>query len=335
MAYKFNDIKLDKGMYGISGKSFAGILEELDPSEEYKGTSLEGMDAFQRQLKRFDIKVRGAGSDNVEKFFHTTDSAVLFPEYVSRSVRQGMDEENILPSIVATTTKIEGLDYRTIYSEPTTDEKSLKYVAEGATIPQTTIRAQDNLITLNKRGRMLVASYEAIRYQRLELFSVMLRQIGSHIAKMHLEDAVNVLLNGDGNSNPAEVTAISALSYTEILNLWNKFDPYNLNTMLMSPDMMVEMLKLEEFQNPLTGINFLGTGDAGTPIGAKLIRSSAVPAGTVIGLDKNYALEHVCAGEIAVEYDRLIDRQLERAAITSTSGFAKIYADASFALELD
>ena len=26
----------------------------------------------------------------VEKFFHTTDSAVLFPEFVSRVVRQGM-----------------------------------------------------------------------------------------------------------------------------------------------------------------------------------------------------------------------------------------------------
>ena len=35
----------------------------------------------------------------VEKFFHTTESAVLFPEFVARSVRQGMEEENILPAI--------------------------------------------------------------------------------------------------------------------------------------------------------------------------------------------------------------------------------------------
>src|SRR5699024_12057211 len=51
------------------------------------------------QLKRFDIKVKGAGSDPVEKFFRTADSAVLFPEYIARSVRQGMEEANLLPAI--------------------------------------------------------------------------------------------------------------------------------------------------------------------------------------------------------------------------------------------
>ena len=33
---------------------------------------------------------------------------------------------------------------------------------------------------------MLVASYEAIRNQKLDLFGVMLRQIGAHIQKMQL-----------------------------------------------------------------------------------------------------------------------------------------------------
>ena len=47
---------------------------------------------------------------------------------------------------------------------------------------------------LHKRGRMLVASYEAVRYQKLDLFSVTLRQIGAHISRMHLEDAIQVLM---------------------------------------------------------------------------------------------------------------------------------------------
>ena len=90
MAYLFNEVKLDKGMYSQRGKSFEQVLESLDPNENYKGTAFEGMDAFQRQLKRFDIKVRGAGSDTVEKFFSTHESSVLFPEYVARSVKAGM-----------------------------------------------------------------------------------------------------------------------------------------------------------------------------------------------------------------------------------------------------
>ena len=99
--------------------------------------------------------------------------------------------------------------------------------------------------------------------------------------------------------------------------------------MLVSGDMMLAMLKLSEFQNPLTGLNFQGTGTLSTPLGAQLLRTSALPAGTMIGLDRGYALEQICGSEITVEYDKLIDRQLERAAITSISGFAKLFADAS------
>ena len=54
-----------------------------------------------------------------------------------------------------------------------------------------------------------------------------------------------------------------------------------------------------------------------------------MPAGRLIGLDKNYALERINGSEVLVEYDKLIDRQIERAAITSISGFAKPYQEAS------
>lgn len=147
MTYGYENLKLEKGMYAQSGKSFSRVLESLDPSENYRGTALEGLDAFQRQLKRFDIHVKGAGSDMVEKFFHTTDSAVLFPEFVSRVVRQGM-ESDILPEITATTTNFDGMDYRTIASVPTDDDKALRRVEEGAVLPTTAIRTQENLVKL-------------------------------------------------------------------------------------------------------------------------------------------------------------------------------------------
>ena len=38
----------------------------------------------------------------------------------------------------------------------------------------------------------------------------------------------------------------------------------------------------------------------------------------------------VKAGEVTTEYDKLIDRQLERAAITCIAGFAKIFTGASY-----
>lgn len=336
MAYYYDNLKLDKGMYQEAGRSFSQVLESLDPSERYKGTNLEGLDAFQRQLKRFDIKVRGAGSDVVEKFFRTSDAAVLFPEYIARTVRQGMEEGDILPQITAAVTNIDGLDYRSITSEAGGEEKQLKAVEEGTGIPETTIKVQANLVKLHKRGRMLVATYEAIRFQKLDLFSVTLRQIGAHIARTHLEDAVEVLINGDGNDNPAEKTVLAggAFDYNALVDFWAKFDPYVMNTLLVSGDVLLQLLKLPEFQNPLTGLNFQGTGKLTTPLGATLLRTSVLPEKTAVGLDKRFALEMVQSGDVMVEYDKLIDRQLERAAITTISGFAKVFPEASRVLEL-
>ena len=302
MAFCYDNLKLDKGMYQEAGSTFTQVLERQDPSDQYKGTSLEGLDAFQRQLKRFDIRVKGAGSDVVEKFFRTADSAVLFPEYIARSVRQGMEESDILPHI-----------------------------------PATTVQVQSNLVRLHKRGRMLVASYEAVRYQKLDLFSVTLRQMGAHIARTLLADGVEVLIHGDGNDNGAEadqVKSTGTLTYEDLVDFWAKFDPYEMNALLVSGDVMVKLLKLTEFQNPLTGLNFQGTGKLTTPLGAQLLRTSVLPSGTAIGLDKRFALEMVQGSDVMVEYDKLIDRQLERAAITTICGFAKIFQGASRVLEV-
>ena len=337
MAFSYDNLKLDKGMYQEAGRSFTQVLERQDPSEQYKGTSLEGLDAFQRQLKRFDIKVKGAGSDVVEKFFRTSDSAVLFPEYIARSVRQGMEEGNLLPHITAATTRFDGMDYRSITAEAGGEDKELHLVEEGAQIPATTIKVQGNLVKLRKRGRMLVASYEAVRYQKLDLFSVTLRQMGAHIARSQLADAVEVLKNGDGNGNAAPVDKVAAsgqLTYDDLVDFWSKFDPYEMNALLVSGDVMVKLLKLPEFQNPLTGLNFQGTGKLTTPLGATLLRTSVLPPKTAIGLDKRFALEQVQGSDVMVEYDKLIDRQLERAAVTTVGGFAKIFKDASRVLQV-
>ena len=339
----YDNLKLEKGMYRQSGKSFTQVLESLDPSENYRGTALEGTDAFQRQLKRFGIRAKGAGSSTVEKFFSTLDSAVLFPEYIARTVRQGMEENDILPNIVATTTVIDSLDYRSIYSNPSDEAKALQEVAEGGEIPTTEVTTKDHLVSLTKRGRMLVASYEALRFQKLDLFGVMLRQIGAYIQKQQLADAVRVLIEGDGNDNAAAQYTIGTnpisgtkgtLGYDQMVEFWGQFDPYTMNTILCSTGTMTQMLKVPELQNPMTGLNFQGTGKLTTPLGAQLHRTNAVNDGVIIGLDKNYALELVRAGDVLVEYDKLIDRQLERAAITSISGFCKICDGAAAVLNV-
>ncbi len=294
-------------MYQEPGCTFSHVLESNDPSGQYVGTSMEGLDAFQRQLKRFDIKVKGAQSDTVEKFFATTESAVLFPEYVARVVRRGMEESDIVPMITASVTKVD-------------DEEQV-----GNT------RAK-----LRKRGRLLVSSYDAVRTQKLDLFSVTLRQIGSHIAHLRLEDTVDVLVNGGYDSKAAEVTSLngSVFGYNTLLDFWAQFDPYEMNVVLASNDAALNLLKMPEFQNSFARFSLQQPHCVTMPFGPMLIRSIAVPENTVIGIDKRFALEMGQIGDVTVEYDRLIDRQFERTAITVISGFSKIYEDASKILSI-
>ncbi len=243
----------------------------------------------------------------------------------------------MLSKIVAATTKTESLDYRTITSVPGDTEKQLNRVEEGAVIPSTVVKTQENLVTLRKRGRMLVASYEAIRFQRLDLFTVTLKQIGAYIARSQFKDAVGVLINGDGNNNAAteiDVATAGTLTYADLVSLWNAFDPYDLNTIIVPPALMPTILTLSEFKDAAAGQDFHGTGKTVTPLGATLLKSSAVTSGYVLGIDRSCALEMVIADGVNVDYDKLIDRQLERAAITCTAGFAKIFSDATKLLDI-
>lgn len=323
----YDSLKLEKGMYNLG---FTKTLESIDPSEAYEGTDLAGLDAYERQLKRFNIKVKGQNSDIVDSFFQTTDSAVLFPEFVKRSVLMGMEAFNTLPSIVATVTNVENNDYRTIKS--TTDSTAGNATSETNELPKTVIQTKTSLVTMKKRGRIIATSYEALRHKRLDLFAVTLRKIGADIARAQLGDAVDVLINGDESGTAAAAVSpvsLSEIAYADLVELWANLSGYELNTILANTETMQALLALSELKDAQTLLNFKGAGQVVTPLGATLHRVDAVADNTIVGFDKNCALEMVQVGDLIVDYDKLIDKQLERATVSATAGFAKIFADSA------
>lgn len=140
----YNEIRLEKGLYNLAGKSFLQALEEIDPTVNYEGTPLGGLDAFERQLKRFDIKISGENCDRVEKFFVTTESAVLFPEFVRRAVTAGM-EESVLGELVAVKTVSDCNQYRGYSVTETTPYTTS--TAEGTALLKLQSRSQQILLT--------------------------------------------------------------------------------------------------------------------------------------------------------------------------------------------
>lgn len=325
----FDNIKLEKGLY-TTGKSFTDALESIDPSENYKGTSLEGLDAYERQLKRFDIKVSGNNSDCISKFFATTDSAALFPEYISRAVSTGVEINNTVNDVVATVTNIDSLDYRSIYVTNNNEDYYVELTSEGGELPEIKITLDSKLTELKKYGKMISASYEAIKYQKLDLFTTILKRIGTSIAYKEFIDAVNIISGSD-----IEVVSKvgTTLCYQDLVALWSNCQPFTMNTLICTTKVLPELLSIPEFRDSNAGLTFHGNGQIGTLMGANMI---VVPkdVNAIIGFDKNYAVEKVQVGGVMTEFDKLIDRQLERATVSTITGFNAIYKDSISMLEV-
>ncbi len=310
----YNDVKLEKGLYNLSGKTFTQALEELDPCSAYESTPLGNLDAFERQLKRFNIRISGDNCDCVEKFFTSTETAVLFPEYVVRCIRKGFTD-TVISSVCAVKTECESSHYLGCTLEDTT-----KYnpVAEAYALPGASVREGSTPVELRKFGKIISASYESVRKQRLDVFGVMLRSIGVKLAGAVLGKAIEVLKDG------AETITTSDFAYSDLAALYGKFSSFDMNTVIVSPAVASQIVAMEQLMNTRADSDrkiFL-------PFGSELIKTAAADNTSVIGIDREFALEFITSTDLVVETDKLIDRQLDRVSVSVTCGFKKITPDA-------
>ena len=308
----YNDIRLEKGLYNLSGKSFTAALEELDPSSAYAGTPLEKLDAFERQLKRFNIRISGPDCDCVEKFFSTTETAVLFPEFVTRSIRKGFNE-TILGSICAAKTVCSSGQYLGCDLD---DSETYTTTAQSLSLPEATVTEGTTAVALAKYGRLISASYEAVRQQRLDVFGVMLRSIGVRLAASVVKTAVEVLAD---DASGAE-TKTTTLTYADLAALYGCFTDFDMTTVIASPanaSLIAAMEQLKDCSADAQGRLIL-------PLGAELIKCAAAGADKIIGIDRDFALEFITSTDLVMETDKLIDRQLDQITVSITCGFKKI-----------
>jgi len=310
----YNNIKLEKGLYNLSGKSFSTALEELDPSANYCGTPLANLDAFERQLKRFNIKVSGTDCDRVEKFFSSTETALLFPEFVTRCIRKGFDE-TVLSSICAVKSYSVSKHYMGCTLTDTADYSS---VNEGGELPASTVNETSTATQLLKYGRIINASYESVRQQRLDVIGVMLRSIGVKLAVSVLTNAITTLATG------ASSISTSSLSYSDLASLYGQFNCFDMTTVIASPAVASQIAVMEQ----LSDTKISEDGKIILPFGSELIKTSAIGNNSIIGIDKNFALEFITSTDLVIETDKLINRQLDQITVSIICGFKKITADA-------
>lgn len=312
----YNDVKLEKGMYHLAGKSFLQALEEADPGAQYVNSPLARLDAYERQLKRFDIRVSGAGCDRVEKFFTTTESAVLFPEFVRRAVTQGM-REAILGEITAVVSRSESNRYQGC---ELTEATSFSVENAGDMMPVSKIMECSDTVSLEKFGTVVNASYEAVRQQRLDVFALMLRRVGRQLADSVVKKAVAILKSADTSSS----TPVTQLKYSDLAELYGKFTSFNMKAVLAAPKVMAEILAMDQMQE----IASEDVTQIRLPFGAKLINCQQLDNKTILALDTDFALEQIQSSDVILETDKLIDTQLDCIGISVNIGFRALMKDA-------
>ncbi|MGN1404084.1 MAG: phage major capsid protein [Ruminococcus sp.] len=321
----YKDLKLEKGMYHITGKSFTEVLESMDPSGQYAETPLAGLDAYERQLKRFDIRVSGPHCDRVEKFFSTTESAVLFPEFIRRTIRSGLDQ-SVLSDIVAVQTSSESGEYQAAIFNDTVAYSTK--TTQGNALPTATYLESTSTTRLEKFGRAIQASYEAIRRQRLDSFATALRAVGVRLANGILVQAVQKLEANAGSLVGVQTTG--TLTYADLTKLYGAFQEFNMNTVLAAPAVAAKVMALEQ----MTEMASTQPNMIMLPFGAQLRKCAGMSEGYMIGLDDKFGLEMITSGDLLLETDKIIDSQLDVITVSLRVAFRVIMADAVHVLSL-
>lgn len=342
---KYEEISLEKGLYQEAekdGQSLTEKLEELDPSEEYKGSELEQLDAFDRQLVRMGLDCGKGGSAELGDFFKTSTSSILFPEFVNRNVKLGMGRgkfEAVPEELAATTTTVDSGKYEAIEFDTSNSDVDHKRTGEGAVFAKVIGKTKEKAISLVKVGLQLESSYEALRRTKANVLAVTLQAMGTKLSRKIVAEGMSVIINGDGHSNAAADVGIAStgtLTYADLLKLELDFEEgFEPGLIIGDKATIKKVMSLAEFKDALIAADWLNKGVPQDIFGNKLRINSGMAADVVLALDPKAALEMLEEkGGSLVETDKLIDKQLEKSVISKVVGFNKLFTGASKLLDI-
>lgn len=352
------EITLNRDMYlaaAAEKMTLSQYLEKLDPTPPG-----EKLDAFERQLKKCGIITKsiyekGIYADPVEAFYRTSESQVLFPEFIARQVREAIVQDTMLPYLVGQNTIITGDTYRTFYVEDQPEAARKKRVTEASELPKARIVGKEQVTRLYKFGRQIEASYEVIRRMQIDMLALHVRRIAIQVAKDKVEEIIYVIKNGDGNNNAAPVLNLTSLdsgatagtlTAKGFLAFLMEFEPFPCNTLIAAKDAFIQivmtnipnlttadLLRLLA-QGATRGISFnapqLPSGEF------RLFWNNAVDSLRVHGINNQYAIEQITeAGSDIQEADKFITRQTQVLTISENSGFSKIFNEATKTLNIN
>lgn len=369
---KFLKLKDDEKINVSTADVEAAAAEGVSLSTYLNNKYSSIVEKFNGELDAFDIALLSKGiivKDNLEfgiqsssmmTFFTTDENRNLFPEFVIRQLRQISGMPSIINDIVASTRVITGDSAKQVVldlsdtAQGAKNKQALKKrrIAEGANIPVATLKLGETSIKIYKYGVGVKATYEVLRRTTIDMFRKQMELVSLQASYDEVGAVIDVVLNGDGNTNPAAVYKRSVLNpsgtagvldVTTLVKFLIKQAPFNFNTLLVDEDVYTQICTILMDKNLTNAINPQVTFEfpQGLLSTLKVIYSEDVPmtAGNkhqIVGLAKDYAIEKTLeAGSVINEVEKASSNQTQMAYMTENAGFNKIDSRASAILELD
>lgn len=334
-------------------KSLNEILEE-----KYEG-DLADWRAKQPVLEKATaVKIAaisaGITPNSTVKDFNTQGKGEwLYPAYVDERIHEEVGDLSIMPylvkgSVATNSLSVVAPQLNLFSDEDNKDALKMKRVSAGADLPIAELKLGERGISLFKYGRAVQATYEALAYMRVDMFSKTLSLIAADVADMQAERAIEVLAKGDGNENPIKtITAAGADSVTQddLLDLMIAFQKQAkmpVTTLITGEKLFKQIWKMKYPADQTPGVNFNFT--ISTPQFAnqnvQLIWSDKVPKlgsnkDAIIALNSDMALTKYVAPNLNIrEISKNIRNQTQLGTISEISGFAKFNNNASLAMIL-
>lgn len=283
------------------------------------------------------------GRISVDRFFQSDPNAKwLFPDLVRESVLTGMRQKPVYPKLIVRDETINGTAYDVPYVNESEAEEELRSVAEGAAIPESEITYGDRIVKLDKKGRGVIASYEAIRRMSVDMLRVHLQRMGERLGRNLDARLARVLVEGDSSGAATAAVQINtaeadAWSYADLvtgyglLSLGHYFTPTHI---LVGAETLGALLELPELKDAML-FDFAKSGNLPTPLGVKLVPMADQPEKKMTILDAGYAVQKLTEQDLLIESDKLIHQQWDRTYLTVVTDFAIVYEKARVVMNSD
>ena len=327
-----------------------GIVKQMDVSRQGSNNSLPveislseiimGRYGLSKEdyFEKIGVSTKVSTMSNV---FAMPDSNIhwLVPEIIREAITLGISQAPFYPSIIAGDQPINGLQAVMPMINPSDANPSR--VNEGETIPLGTVSFGQKTVNLYKIGKGFKITDEVKNFVSLDVLSIFLRDFGTQLGYSMDTLAMDVLVNGNkaDGSESAPIIGVrtqNTLVYKDLLKLWVRAARLgrNFNTIIGGEDMAVDMLDLPEFKD-----RKIGTTEATlnlkspVPNRADFFIHPAVDSDQVLLLDPRAALIKLTAKQLMLESERIVSNQTSSIYATLTTGFSKMYQDATVLLD--